>query len=65
MSMLAVLDAAQVVRAMLASPAEPSGEDLWRFGVLQFLDDHESTRRHHGVSSRRGCLVTIDRPLCP
>ncbi len=55
--MLAVSDAAQAVRAMLSAPAEPSGEDLWRFGVLQFLDDYESTRRHQGVPSAAALLV--------
>lgn len=57
MSMLAVSDAAQAVRSMLTASAEPSGEDLWRFGVLQFLDDYESTRRHHGVSAAAALLV--------
>ena len=27
----------------------PPGEDLWRFGVLQLLDDYESLKRHRGV----------------
>ena len=29
--------------------ALPPGEDLWRFGVLQLLDDYESLKRHRGV----------------
>ncbi|MDO8392312.1 MAG: hypothetical protein Q7V57_17700 [Actinomycetota bacterium] len=42
---------------MLAAPVAPSGEDLWRFGVLQFLDDYESVRRHHGVSPAAALLT--------
>lgn len=55
--MLAVSDAAQAVRSRLAAPVEPSGEDLWRFGVLQFLDDYESTGRNHGVPAAATLLV--------
>ncbi len=29
--------------------ALPPGEDLWRFGVLQLVDDYESLKRHRGV----------------
>lgn len=57
--MLAVSDAAQAVRGMLAH-GEPSGEDLWRFGVLQFLDDYESTRRNRDVPAAAALL--IDEP---
>ena len=28
-----------------------SSEDLWRFGVLQLLDDYESVRRHDGADA--------------
>ncbi|MHB1166203.1 MAG: hypothetical protein ACYC3K_13395 [Candidatus Nanopelagicales bacterium] len=55
--MLAVSDAARAVRSMLTSPVEPSGERLWRFGVLQLLDDYESTRRHQGVPAASALLV--------
>lgn len=38
-------DVALAVRSMLAHNSV-SSEDLWRFGVLQLLDDHESVRSH-------------------
>ena len=28
-----------------------SSEHLWRFGVLQLLDDYESVRRHDGADA--------------
>ena len=37
--------------------AQPSGEDLWRFGVLQLLDDYETLKRHQGVPVASGVLA--------
>lgn len=48
MSVQAVGDAAVAVRSMLAG-GPVSGEDLWRFGVLQVLDDYDSVRVRDGV----------------
>ena len=50
MSIGDVGDAALAVRAMLARNSV-SSEDLWRFGVLQLLDDYESVRRHDGADA--------------
>jgi len=55
--MFAVSDAARAVRSMLAASAQPASEDLWRFGILQFLDDYQSTRRHHGSVSAAELLT--------
>ena len=35
----------------LATREISSSEALWRFGVLQLLDDYESTLRQHGVAA--------------
>jgi hypothetical protein len=48
MSTATVAQAACEVRSMLVG-AKPSGEDLWRFGVLQLLDDYQTLKRHQGV----------------
>ena len=50
MSIQAVGDAAVAVGALL-SGGPVSGEDLWRFGVLQLLDDYESVRARDGVDA--------------
>ncbi len=42
--------AAREVRDIVVSP-ECSSEDLWRFGVLQLLDDYESCRKRGGLAS--------------
>ena len=46
---------------MLSASAKLSSEYLWRFGVLQFLDDYESTRRHDGVE--RAASLLTDEPV--
>jgi hypothetical protein len=48
MSTATVAQAAREVQSMLDG-ALPPGEDLWRFGVLQLLDDYESLKRHRGA----------------
>ena len=50
MSIGDVGDAALAVRAMLARNSVWS-EHLWRFGVLQLLDDYASVRRHDGADA--------------
>lgn len=50
MSIGDVGDAALAVRAMLARNSVWS-EHLWRFGVLQLLDDYESVRRDDGADA--------------
>jgi len=56
MSTATVAQAACEVRSMLDG-AQPSGEDLWRFGVLQLLDDYETLKRHQGVPAAAGVLA--------
>lgn len=56
MSIQAVGDAAVAVRSML-SAGPVSGEDLWRFGVLQLLDDYESVRARDGVDAAARLMV--------
>ncbi len=50
MSIGNVGDAARAVRSMLARNSV-SSEHLWRFGVLQLLDDYASVRRHDGADT--------------
>jgi hypothetical protein len=50
MSIQAVGDAAAAVRSLMAGGPVAS-EDLWRFGVLQLLDDYESVRAVDGVEA--------------
>ena len=56
MSLQAVGDAALAARFML-STGSLSGEDLWRFGVLQLLDDYESVRARDGVDAAAGLMA--------
>ncbi len=39
--------AADEVLALLEQ-GDPTSEDLWRFGVLQLLDEYDSLRKHQG-----------------
>ena len=48
MSIRAVGDAAVTARSLL-SGGPVTSEDLWRFGILQLLDDYESVRARDGV----------------
>jgi len=50
MSIRAVGDAAAAVRSLL-SGGPVTSEDLWRFGVLQLLDDYESAHAREGVDA--------------
>ena len=50
MSIQAVGNAAATARSLL-SAGPVSSEDLWRFGVLQLLDDYESVRVRDGVDA--------------
>jgi len=45
-----VSSAAEEARALVERGTEGS-ESLWRFGVLQLLDDYESTLRHEGLEA--------------
>jgi len=52
----AVGEAALAARSLLSSgPA--SGEDLWRFGVLQLLDDYESVCAREGVDAAASLMA--------
>lgn len=46
----------------LASRGISSSEALWRFGVLQLLDDYESTLRQHGVAAAAR-VFKVEPPL--
>lgn len=61
MTIQAVGDAAVAVRSML-SGGPVSGEDLWRFGVLQLLDDYESVRARDGVEAAARLMVEAPGP---
>lgn len=50
MSRVLVASAADSARALVDSGTVGS-EALWRFGVLQLLDDYDSVLRHKGVSA--------------
>jgi hypothetical protein len=56
MPVKAVGDAAVAVRSMLGRDSV-SSEDLWRFGVLQLLDDYESVRTRNGVEAAAKLFV--------
>jgi len=45
-----VAGAAADARALVASGSSDS-EALWRFGILQLLDDYDSTLRLHGIEA--------------
>ena len=36
-----------------------SSEHLWRFGVLQLLDDYESVRRHDGADAAAMMIMEV------
>ncbi len=57
----AVQDAAQAVRSLLAD-GPVSGEDLWRFGVLQLLDDYDSVLTHQGVDAAATLMTQAPEP---
>ncbi len=57
MAMATVGSCAEEVRSMLAVTGAVAGEDLWRFGVLQLLDDYESMNRHDGVQAAADLLL--------
>jgi hypothetical protein len=61
MSMPAVGDAARAARSLLAG-GPVSSEDLWRFGVLQLLDDYESVRARIGVSAAASLMADEPGP---
>jgi len=52
MSQVLVASAAGSARALVASGSEGS-EALWRFGVLQLLDDYDLVLRRDGVGGCR------------
>jgi hypothetical protein len=56
MAVLACSDAARVVRSLIARESVTS-EGLWRFGVLQLLDDYESVLSQHGLDSARSLMT--------
>lgn len=61
MSIRAVGDAAAAVRSLLfARPV--SSEDLWRFGILQLLDDYESIRAHNSVDAAARLMGEAPEP---
>lgn len=45
-----VANAAQEVQGLIANP-QTSSEDVWRFGVLQLLDDYESVLANQGIAA--------------
>lgn len=45
-----VANAAKEVQALIESPNTTS-EDIWRFGVLQLLDDYEFVRANQGTTA--------------
>lgn len=59
MSQVLVASAAGSARALLASGSEGS-EALWRFGVLQLLDDYDFVLRRDGVEA--SARVFADEP---
>lgn len=61
MSIQAVGDAAVAVRSLL-SGGSPTSEDLWRFGVLQLVDDYESVRAHDGVDAAARLMAEAPGP---
>jgi hypothetical protein len=61
MSIQAVGDAAVAARSLL-SAGPVSGEDLWRFGVLQLLDDYESVRAHDGLDAAASLMAEAPGP---
>ena len=46
----------------LDHPDTASSEALWRFGVLQRLDDYESTRRANGVEAASALFARAPTP---
>lgn len=61
MSIQAVGDAAVAARSML-SGGPVSSEDLWRFGVLQLVDDYESVRARDGVVAAARLMAEAPGP---
>ncbi len=59
MSQVLVASAAGSAR-MLVAAGSAGSEALWRFGVLQLLDDYDSVLRHEGVNAAAG--VFADEP---
>lgn len=56
MAMTTAVDAAEVV-LHLQDDGNASDEDLWRFGILQLLDDYESVRASDGQDSAVALLT--------
>lgn len=61
MSIQAVGDAAVAARSLL-SGGPVSSEDLWRFGVLQLLDDYESVHVRDGVVAAARLMAAAPEP---
>jgi hypothetical protein len=61
MSIRAVGDAAVAARSLL-SGGPVSSEDLWRFGVLQLLDDYESVHARDGVDPAARLMAEAPAP---
>jgi hypothetical protein len=61
MAISTAVDAAAVVRH-LQEDGNASDEDLWRFGILQLLDDYESVRASDGLE-RAAALLTAEPPM--
>lgn len=57
-SFTSVADASRAATAMLRA-GQPL-KDIWRFCLLQMLDDYESTRKHRGLED--ACRMWRDRP---
>jgi len=61
MTISTAVDAAEAVRH-LQDNGDASDEDLWRFGILQLLDDYESMRASQGQDSAVA-LLTVEPPM--
>ena len=61
MSLRAVGDAVAAERSRLTG-GPVSSEDLWRFGVLQLLDDYESVHARDGVVAAARLMAEAPEP---